>query len=164
MIEQNPYAPLELGLVNNASDAAFTTVEQQFHSLLKRAWPGRSLRLHLFTLPGVPREDAGAPTPARRGAGLRELMDMQLDGLIVTGAEPQTKELANEFYWSSLVELLDWAEQGQVPLILSCLASHAAVLHQDGIRRVSLPQKCFGMFHQTAVAEHPLLHGARRMF
>jgi homoserine O-succinyltransferase len=40
--------------------------------------------------------------------------------------------------------------------VFSCLASHAAVLHFDGIERRRLEQKCFGMFEHRTLSEHPL--------
>jgi homoserine O-succinyltransferase len=73
------------------------------------------------------------------------------DLLIVTGAEPSTNELANEPFWQPMVSLLDWAAENGTPALLSCLATHAAVLHFDGIRRIALPQKRFGVFRHDIV-------------
>jgi len=79
-----------------------------------------------------------------------------LDGLIVTGAEPKAARLADEPYWGTFTRLVDWAEQSTFSTIWSCLASHAAVLHLDGIERVPLPDKRFGLFDCERTADHPL--------
>lgn len=146
--------PLVLGLVNNASDAAFNRVEQRFRALAELAFPGR-VRLQLFRLPGIAPDASLFPRPRPVGS-LGDLMRTRLDGLIVTGCEPRAASLQDESFWPGLVALLDWAERGGVPLVLSCLAAHAAVLHRDGIRRVPLARKCFGVFHQALAIGHPL--------
>jgi homoserine O-succinyltransferase len=46
--------------------------------------------------------------------------------------------------------LFDWLDRDGPTAAFSCLAAHAAVLHYDGIERVRLPKKRFGMFeHHT---------------
>jgi homoserine O-succinyltransferase len=76
--------------------------------------------------------------------------------LIVTGAEPRTKNLKDEPYWQNLSAVVDWARDHTASTIWSCLAAHAAVLHTDGIERRALPKKQFGVFDCRLAADHPL--------
>ena len=63
------------------------------------------------------------------------MWDTRLDGLIVTGTEPKSKNLDDEPYWAALPQVIDWAREHTHSTIWSCLAAHAAVLHTDGIER-----------------------------
>ena len=58
--------------------------------------------------------------------------------------------------------MFDWAERNEVPTVLSCLAAHAGVLHADGVVRRRLPEKRFGVFSHSVVADHPLTRGLPR--
>jgi homoserine O-succinyltransferase/O-acetyltransferase len=150
---------LELALVNNMPDAALESTERQFLELLRAAAGDIPVRLRLFALPDVPRSDAGRAHLSAGYAGLDELRDSRLDGLIVTGTEPRAPELSGEPYWGSFVDLLQWAQANTASTIWSCLAAHAAVLHMDGIRRQPLDDKRFGIFECTKVSDHALLSG-----
>jgi homoserine O-succinyltransferase len=155
-----PDAPcLEIGLVNNMPDAALDATVRQFRALLAGAAADVDVRLTLFTLPEVPRSDAGRQlldgyTP------LEELWRSRLDGLIVTGAEPRAEDLRDEPFWNSLTRVLDWAETNTCSTILSCLAAHAGILYLDGIARRRLDDKRFGVFECVRVADHPLTAAA----
>ena len=81
-----------------------------------------------------------------------------LDGIIVTGAEPRAASLTEEPYWTTFVQIIDWATENTVSSIYSCLAVHGAVLHMDGVERHKLPAKCIGVFAQTKTRDHPLMH------
>ena len=150
---------LSIGLVNNMPDAALEATEQQFSSLLNEAAGSLTVRLQLFALPGVPRGDGGKERIRRLYSDLRTLNRVRLDGLIVTGAEPIAADLKDEPYWSSLIEVLRWAEMKAVPTIWSCLAAHAIVLHLSGIRRRRLEKKCSGVFSFEKVEDHPFTDG-----
>ena len=82
-----------------------------------------------------------------------------LDGLIVTGAEPMTPDLAQEPYWEGLTGLIDWAEANTSSTILSCLAAHAGVRHLDAIAREPLAAKCSGVFSFETTGTHRLALG-----
>src|SRR5260370_8324934 len=114
---------LELGLVNNMPDAALESTERQFIELLRAAAGDIPVRLRLFALPDVPRSDAGRAHLNAGYAGLDELWDSRLDGLIVTGTEPRAPELSDEPYWGSFVNLLHWAEKNPPSTIWPCPAA-----------------------------------------
>jgi homoserine O-succinyltransferase len=113
------------------------------------------VRLTLYTLPEVPRSDFGRRQVSAY-ANIDDLWDSCLDGLIVTGAEPQAADLHDEPYWQSLTRVLEWAERHTYSTILSCLAAHAGILHIDGIARRPLGDKRFGVFECVPVSDHPL--------
>ena len=148
---------LEVGLVNNMPDSALQSTERQFSDLLRAAADTIRVRVQLFSMPDVPRGDAGHAHFSRGYRGIDGLRSAGLDGLIVTGTEPRAPSLMDEPYWGSLTRLIDWAEQNTISTIWSCLAAHAAVLHLDGIRRSPLPDKCFGVFDCAKLNEHALL-------
>jgi homoserine O-succinyltransferase/O-acetyltransferase len=81
----------------------------------------------------------------------------RLDGLIVTGTEPRAPMLSDEPYWPTMTKVVDWAEDHTTSTIWSCLAAHAAVLHQDGIQRRRLGEKLSGVFECEKVADHEIL-------
>ena len=156
---------IELGLLNNMSDSALEQTERQILKLLHAASDGLAVRLRLYALPGVPREDWGRKHLSRLYYyGADDLWNSHLDGLIVTGAEPRTADLKHEAYWHELTETLDWAEQNTISTVPSCLAVHSAVLHFDGIDRCSLDEKCFGIFDFSKVSNNPLLTGVPQRF
>jgi homoserine O-succinyltransferase len=155
---RRPAATLTIGLVNNMPDAALAATEQQFRTLFAATGDPRTPHFIAFTLPGIARGEAARA----RLAGyppFAAIPTAGLDLLIVTGAEPRAADLRDEPYWPALTGLLDWAEATGVPTVLSCLAAHAAVLHRDGIARVRLAEKCFGVFEHRATRPHPLTHG-----
>lgn len=149
-------ASLTIGLVNNMPDAALQATERQFVSLLGAAAGGLAVRLVPYAIPEVPRTDWGRDYVARAYAGIDELWHERVDALIVTGTEPRSPDLQDEPYWTRLTELLGWAERHTYSAIWSCLATHAAVLHLDGVARHPLEDKRFGIFECERASDHPL--------
>lgn len=150
---------MTIGLVNNMPDAALVPTERQIFDLLDAASGEIPLRLRFYALPTVPRGDWAGQYVGKHYSTFSGLWDDELDGLIVTGAEPRAAELAQEPYWRSLTQLIDWAQESTVSTVWSCLAVHSAVLHMDGIDRRKLAEKCIGVFAQAKMMEHPLLEG-----
>jgi len=150
---------VDIGLINNMPDSALGATERQFLALLDAAAEGIAVRLSLYALPDVPRTDSGRRYLSRCYAGPDELWSRRLDGLIVTGTEPQTPNLMHEPYWGSLTEVLEWADRSTHSTVWSCLAAHAAVLRFDGIGRQALADKRFGLFECARVDDHDLTAG-----
>jgi len=156
---RNPVAEADgitIGLVNNMPDAALQATERQFVALLGAAAGGIAVRLRPYALPEVPRSEWGRDYVSRRYSGIDDLWDSHLDGLIVTGTEPRSPNLRDEPYWATLTRVLEWADLNTHSTIWSCLATHAAVLHMDGIDRRRLSDKRFGVFACERVSDHPL--------
>jgi homoserine O-succinyltransferase len=151
---------IEIGLLNNMSDSALEQTERQILKLLHAASDGLTIRLRLYALPTLPREDWGEKHLSRlQYRKTEELWNSALDGLIITGAEPRTADLKQEPYWRQLTEAFAWANESTISTIASCLAVHAAVQYFDGIDRRSLDEKCFGTFDFGKVSSNPLLMG-----
>jgi homoserine O-succinyltransferase/O-acetyltransferase len=85
---------------------------------------------------------------------IADIARWHIDGLIVTGAEPNAATLPEEMFWQDLTEIIDWAKTNTRSTIWSCLAAHAAVLHLDGIERRRLDTKCSGIYDCFSVANH----------
>ena len=145
-------------------DSALEATERQFISLLDLASEGFSIRVHLYSLPGVFRSGASARRVSEFYTSAANLPGSQLDGLIVTGREPLTPSLADEPYWDSFTAVLEWARNNTYSTVWSCLAAHAAVLYQDGIKRVKNEHKHFGVFDCERVSRHPLIEGIPSCF
>ncbi len=149
---------IEIGLINNMPDAALRATERQIRSLLERAADGTPVRLKIYTIPEIPRSPMGREL-ASGYLDISELWNARLDGIIVTGNEPRTENLRDEPYWDTLTRVMNWAERNTTSAVWSCLAAHAALLHLDGVDRVRLPEKRFGIFDCTRVVDHPLTAG-----
>jgi homoserine O-succinyltransferase len=118
-----------------------------------------SVCLRLFSLPEIPRGDVGRRYVTEHYEDISELWTSHLDGLIVTGTEPRAAALADEPYWLTFTQLIDWAEDHTVSTVWSCLAAHAAVLHADGIGRQALRKKLSGVFDCIKAEDHLILAG-----
>jgi homoserine O-succinyltransferase len=151
---QNVDAMLTIGLVNNMPDAALQATERQFMRLLRAAAGSNRIQLHCFSLPSVRRSQTAKWRVDRHYADIAELGRLHLDGLIVTGAEPNAATLPEEPFWRELTDIVDWAEANTRSTIWSCLAAHAAVLHLDGIERRPLDTKCSGVYDCARVTDH----------
>ena len=147
---------ITIGLVNNMPDGALEATERQFLSLLNAASVGIEVRLRLYSLPGVPRSDQAASRVKAFYSSTESLGNTQLDGLIVTGREPLTPCLADEPYWASFTDVLEWAQENTYSAVWSCLAAHAALLHSDGVSRIKSGSKHCGVFECTRVENHAL--------
>jgi homoserine O-succinyltransferase len=156
---------LEIGLVNNMSDAGLASAEEQFLGLIgAAATDDLSVRVQIWSIPDIPRGEGGRGHVAARHVPFHRVWDSRLDGLIVTGAEPREADLRDEPFWPALTRLFDWVAASGVSSVYSCLASHAAALHTEGIRRRPLAAKRSGVFRFERRTRHPLFAGAPSEF
>jgi homoserine O-succinyltransferase len=155
---------LDIGLINNMSDAALMSTERQLFDLLGEAAGRLFVRLHFYTMEATLRSDWGRDYVRRYYRGTDDLLNGSLDGVILTGAEPRAPSLTEEPYWTTFVQIVDWARENTLSSVYSCLAVHGAVLHMDGIERHKLPSKCIGVFAQTKARNHPLMHDVPATF
>jgi len=140
-------------------DAALRTTERQVRDLLSRSAGELPLSLRIFSLPELPRSEAGRLHVSQYHEPVAALWTSRVDALIVTGTEPRAVTLEDEPYWSALARLVDWAEEHTTSTIWSCLAAHAAAHHLDGIERQRLDGKLFGVFECDKMTDHPLVVG-----
>lgn len=154
--------PLVVGLVNNMPDAALHNTEKQFSRVIAAAAGSVPVRVRLFYLPELPRAERGRTYVEQHYEAVDRLWESRLDGLIVTGTEPRAEDLRDEPYWPSLSRLVDWAEGHTISTVWSCLAAHAAILHDDGITRRTLARKLSGVFQCRKIADHPIVDATPR--
>jgi homoserine O-succinyltransferase len=161
---EQPRAFLHIGLINNMGDAAMCATERQFLTLLEEAARDIVVHVTLYALPEVERTPFGRHRVDSFYWDIEQLSEQPPeqypDGLIVTGREPVTADLADEVYWPSFTRVVAWARAHGRSAVWSCLAAHAAVLALDGIQRVRSPHKHFGILTCKQAAPHALLVGA----
>ena len=145
---------LTIGLVNNMPDAALQATERQFMRLLTAAAGHNRIHFHCLSLPSVKRSHSAKWRVDRQYTDIADIGRLHIDGLIVTGAEPNAAALPKESFWRDLTDIVDWAKTNTRPAIFSCLAAHAAVLHLDGIGRRRLETKCSGIYDCFKVSGH----------
>jgi homoserine O-succinyltransferase/O-acetyltransferase len=150
---------IRIALINNMPDAALEDTEIQFYELLDAAAGDIPISLKFFSLPELPRSEAGQRHLNNFYSDISELLNGRFDGVIMTGTEPRQPNLRDEPYWPVLTKVLDWAETHTASTVLSCLAAHAGVLYSDGIPRHRLDDKQFGVFHYEKVRDHALTAG-----
>jgi homoserine O-succinyltransferase len=146
-------AVLTIGLVNNMPDTALKATERQFMRLLGAAAGNTRIHFHCFSLPSVGRSEPAKGRIDRQYTDISDLGRLQIDGLIVTGAEPNATTLNQEPFWQDLTDIIDWARTNTRSTIWSCLAAHAAVKHLDGIERHRLATKCSGIYDCAKVVD-----------
>jgi homoserine O-succinyltransferase/O-acetyltransferase len=151
--ERTAESELTIALINNMPDSALKATERQFMRLVQAAAGQRRIRFHCFSLPSVARAKLAKEHIDKDYTDIGELDRLQIDGLIVTGAEPIAPTLPEERYWREFTGLIDWAKTNTRSTIWSCLAAHAAVLHLDGIERQRLAQKCSGIYDCAKAAD-----------
>lgn len=150
---------IDIGIINNMPDAALQSTERQFLKLLDAAADHVNVRVRFYAMAEVPRSDWGRRHANTFYSPVEELRESHLDGLIVTGTEPQASNLKDEPYWSSFSRVLNWAEENTLSTVWSCLAAHAAVLELDEIRRHRLSDKRFGLYECEKSSDHVLATG-----
>jgi homoserine O-succinyltransferase/O-acetyltransferase len=151
---QNADSVLTIGLINNMPDSALQATERQFTQLLQAAAGNNRVHLHCFSLPSVKRSQQARQSMEGRYGDIATLGRLRIDGLIVTGAEPNAATLPEEPFWQDLTAIIDWAQNNTRSAIWSCLAAHAAVLHLDGIERQPLDVKCSGVYDCVKVTDN----------
>jgi homoserine O-succinyltransferase len=151
---------LTIGLINNMPDSALQATERQFTRLLTAAAGNNRIHFHCFSLPSVSRSQPAQWRIERQYSDIADLDRLRIDGLIVTGAEPNAATLPQEPFWRDLTAIIDWAKNNTCSTIWSCLAAHAAVLHLDGIERQRLDAKRSGVFDCAKTADDWLTRDA----
>ena len=121
---------------------------------MRRAAGNVRIDFHCFSLPSVKRSQLAQRRIDLQYSDIADIDRLQIDGLIVTGAEPAAATLPEETFWRDLTDIVDWAKANTRSTIWSCLAAHAAVLHLDGIERQRLTTKCSGVYDCFGVSSH----------
>lgn len=78
-----------------------------------------------------------------------EISHRRFDGLIVTGAPVEQLEFEDVNYWEELKRIFEWSKHNVTSTMHICWAAQAGLYHHFGVRKVSLEEKCFGVFPHT---------------
>jgi homoserine O-succinyltransferase len=150
---------LRVALLNMMPDTALIVTERQFGALLG-ANSGRELELLRYTFSALERGPKVADHLQKHYRDATELRAEDCDVLVITGANVSDPSLPRQTFWQPLVELLAWALAADLPVLCSCLATHAVLEARHRQTRVPVTPKVWGVFsHRLVVPGHPLLRG-----
>ncbi len=156
---------LHIGLLNMMPDAALRVTERQFLRMVGNSNKIVQMYVHLFTVPGIERNDETRAYIDRHYTTFDALRADGLDALIITGANVANPALDEEPFWQPLEEVIQWASQHVTSVLCSCLATHSLLKHFHGIDRVPLPNKRWGVYnHRVTKPGHPLLRDVNTRF
>ena len=155
---------LRVGFLNMMPDQAIAATERQFLRLLS-AHERVNTYFYPFTIAGINRSDQAMEHVEKFYVDVSSLYSMQVDALVITGANVTQPLLVNEPFWAGLETILRWAAKNVRSTLCSCLATHAAAKVFYGIDRRHLSRKCWGVFeHEVVAPEHALMKGVESNF
>lgn len=150
---------IKVGFLNMMPDKALAATERQFLRLVA-ANKEKNCYVFPFTIDGVERGAEAQAHVDQFYVNLKELQDLNIDALVVTGANVARAELTTELFWPELAQTLLWAEKNIKSTICSCLATHAACKIFYHLDRTRLENKCWGVFEHTLVdPKHRITQG-----
>ncbi len=156
---------LHVGLLNMMPDAALEATERQFFRLVGESNPIAQFYVHPFTIPALPRGEAGQAHVDRYYESFDQIRAQGLDALIITGANVTHENLDQESFWNPLIEVIDWAWDNVTSTLCSCLATHAVMQFRHGQKRVRQKRKVWGVFeHRVKDMRHPLVSDVNTRF
>lgn len=86
-----------------------------------------------------------------------EIKNEKYDGMVITGAPVELMEFEEVNYWEELCTIMDWSKTHVTSTVHICWAAQAALYHYYGIKKVSLPEKLFGIYEHTADYKQSIL-------
>ncbi|MCR4693521.1 MAG: homoserine O-succinyltransferase [Firmicutes bacterium] len=86
-----------------------------------------------------------------------EIKGEKYDGMIITGAPVELMDFEDVNYWEELCTIMDWSKTHVTSTLHICWAAQAALYHYYGIKKVSLPEKLFGIYPHTADYKQSIL-------
>ena len=109
--ERSEPIELTIGLVNNMPDSALKATERQFARLLSAAAGSARIDFRCFSLPSISRSAAARGHIDKEYTDIAGLGRLKIDGLIVTGAEPNGCALPQEALWHELTDIIEDIDQ-----------------------------------------------------
>ena len=156
---------LHVGLLNMMPDAALEATERQFMRLVGASNRIAQFYVHLFSVPGLQRGEAGQAHIDDYYQSFEALRAEGLDALIVTGANVTGPDLTREAFFEPMCEVLEWARTNVTSVLCSCLASHAVWKRHHHLDRRRMTDKMWGVFeHRSLHRDHPLMNGVNTRF
>ena len=147
---------LNIGFLNMMPDAAVSATERQFLRLLGSS-DSVNCYFYPFTISGVSRSSEIQNHIDNYYINVDQVKTMQLDALVITGANVSQPTLSNEKFWKGLREVLIWTRENVRSTVCSCLATHAAFKVYYGVDRKHLGEKCWGVFKHEVIDPHHIL-------
>ena len=154
-------ADIKIGFLNMMPDAAIAATERQFLRLVG-ANKQVNCSFYPFTIKGVERSAEAKTYIDEYYTDYVALKGLNIDALIITGANVSQPTLQNELFWPELIEVLAWSKSNVRSTLCSCLATHAAVKVFYDVDRQHLGDKCWGVYdHRVSKLQHPLIKGIK---
>ena len=156
---------LHIGFLNMMPDAAFLATERQFFRLTTSATNIVQIYIHPIKCPGIEHNPMITEHIDKYYRDFEKLKKEGLDAIIVTGANPKFTNLSDELYWKHATKIFNWAEKHVCSVFFSCLASHAVLQAQYGLKRTPLKEKLWGIYsHKVIDKKHPLVANINTRF
>lgn len=86
-----------------------------------------------------------------------EVKNDKYDGMIITGAPVELMDFEEVNYWEELCEIMDWSKTHVTSTVHICWAAQAALYRHYGVKKISLPEKLFGIYEHTADYKQSIL-------
>lgn len=86
-----------------------------------------------------------------------EIRNEKYDGMIITGAPVEHMNFEDVNYWDELCIIMDWSKTHVTSTVHICWAAQAALYHYYGVKKISLPEKLFGIYEHTADYKQSIL-------
>lgn len=94
-----------------------------------------------------------------------EVRGERFDGMIITGAPLEDMDYEQVDYWHELCQIMDYTKENVFSTIHLCWGALAGLYYHFGVRKVSLPQKMFGVYpHKVTRPANPLVRGFDEVF
>lgn len=156
---------LHVGLLNMMPDAALQVTERQFLRLVGGANAIVQVFVHPFSIDGIERGPEATAHIEQHYATFDDVRTEGLDALIISGANVENPDLADEPFWEPLREVAAWADEHVTSTLCSCLATHALLQARHDIHRRRTAEKRWGVYaHRLSDPDHPLVHGTNTRF
>ncbi len=156
---------LHIGLLNMMPDAALEATERQFFRLVGQSNPIAQFHMHPFTLPELERGDKARAHVDAYYETFEQIRAQGLDALIITGANVTGSELADQPFWTPLIEVVNWAAEHVTSTLCSCLATHAVMEFHYQQKRQPQTNKIWGVYpHRVVEPRHPLVADVNTRF
>lgn len=146
---------LKIGLLNLMPDAALQATERQFLRLLGASARLVDVYVYVFTVADMPRLGNALEHVTNHYTKFEAIKTLDLDALVLTGANPASPQLSTEPFWGGMVEVIEWGRNNVCSTLCSCLATHAVVKQYHQVERIKLPQKRWGVYsHRVSKHDH----------
>ena len=157
---------LHVGFLNMMPDRALKATERQFLRLMAAGARHCNVYVHPFTIAGLDRDAETLSYVAKAYDSFDQIQSCQLDGLVLTGANPGNANITAEKYWPYFEAVTHWANAAVPSIFCSCLASHAILKLLYGVERTRCqPDKRWGVFtHEVLQRDHPLMDGMPKLY